>query len=369
MPTTAHDFWPACGYPLLTSNAQGWLLPTEAWLQRLYARPELALIEESCLAEIALHGALIDAPTRPVTAAQLAGLRDADARENWGHVLAFRDALLAAGSLESWLLALFRSGHISLPPVFIDQVVQTVVRHLLEGSDDAFAVRAAELFFRPQRISRHEGRLLAGDQATLDLQNQTHGFGDLGRLLAEARLPMKATQMAVLSADTGHDNRVDNRAEFWRDAERAAPQHNFLLDLTHAITQELGHGLSFHLTHAHSGLKALAALLEAWVQHLLGVQVRISPLQRIDDAQWRWHVGLDVQASALLDDLYAGHAVDDERLGRLVSLFRLEFDRSHEMRADVAGLPVYLGLMSTGEGVLRLKPQNLLLNLPLARSS
>ena len=369
MPTTAHDFWPACGYPLLTSNAQGWLLPTEAWLQRLYARPELALIEESCPAEIALHRALTDAPARPVTATELAALRDADARENWGHVLAFRDALLAAGSFEGWLLALFRSGHISLPPVFIDQVVQTVVRHLLEGSDDAFAVRAAELFFRPQRISRHEGRLLAGDQATLDLQNQTHGFGELGRLLAEARLPMKATQMAVLSADAAHDNLADNRADFWRDVERTAPRHNFLLDLTHALQQDLGHGIAFHMTHAHSGLKALAGLLQAWVQHLLGVQVHISPLQRIADAQWRWHVGLDAQASALLDDLYAGHPVDEERLARLVSLFKLEFARPHEMRADVAGKPVYLGLMSTPEGVLRLKPQNLLLNLPLARAS
>jgi hypothetical protein len=35
------------------------------------------------------------------------------------------------------------------------------------------------------------------------------------------------------------------------------------------------------------------------------------------------------------------------------------------MRADVAGKPVYLGLMMDAGGVLRLKPQNLLVNLPL----
>ena len=35
------------------------------------------------------------------------------------------------------------------------------------------------------------------------------------------------------------------------------------------------------------------------------------------------------------------------------------------MRADVAGKPVYLGLMMNGDGVVRLKPQNLLINLPL----
>jgi hypothetical protein len=37
------------------------------------------------------------------------------------------------------------------------------------------------------------------------------------------------------------------------------------------------------------------------------------------------------------------------------------------MRADVAGKPVYLGLMSNASQMLRMKPQNLLLNLPLAR--
>ena len=39
------------------------------------------------------------------------------------------------------------------------------------------------------------------------------------------------------------------------------------------------------------------------------------------------------------------------------------------MRADVAGRPVYLGLAMTADRLLRVKPQNLLLNLPLARSS
>ena len=53
-------------------------------------------------------------------------------------------------------------------------------------------------------------------------------------------------------------------------------------------------------------------------------------------------------------------------MGRLVSLFRLDFADPREMRADVAGRPVYLGLMMNTERVLRIKPQNLLLNLPLA---
>lgn len=356
------DFWPACGYTLLERNADGWLQPTPAYVAAWLARPELALVPESCRAETRLHQALQGDPLRPVPPAELAALKDADARENYSHFLALRNALVQAGTLEGWLLGLWRGGRITVPPLFIDLVVQAVLRGLLdspgEAAPSAFEARAAEMLFRTQRLSTHEGRLLAGDKETLDLQRETHGFGDLGRLLAQAAQPLKAVQMQVLQAD--------NAAAYWAEAARPGGRHGFLLDLTHEIRQELGHGLEFHLTHAHSGLKALSRVLERWVRHLLGVQVHITPQQKIDDPQWRWHLGLDAEASRLLDDLYEGRPVDDERMARLVSLFRLEFADRRDMRADVAGKPVYLGLMVNGEQVLRCKPQNLLLNLPLA---
>ena len=50
---------------------------------------------------------------------------------------------------------------------------------------------------------------------------------------------------------------------------------------------------------------------------------------------------------------------------RLVSLFRLDFADPQEMRADVAGKPVYLGLMMNADKGVKLKSQNLLVNLPL----
>jgi hypothetical protein len=125
----------------------------------------------------------------------------------------------------------------------------------------------------------------------------------------------------------------------------------------------------FKTDNAASGLKPLARLLERWVQHLLGVGVRIEPVHRVDDPAWRWHLGLDAEASRLLDDLYTGVEVEPERMARLVSLFRLHFADPADMRADVQGKPVYLGLMARDTGALRMKPQNLLLNLPLARSS
>lgn len=353
------DFWPDCGHRLLQADERGWLQPTPAYLAAWMARPELALVGESCRAEIALHEALRRDPLRPVPARELAALQDADARENYGHFLALRDALLQAGTLQGWLLQLWRQGAIRVPPLFIDLIVQAVVRGLLDG-ESAFEARAGELLFRTQRISMHEGRRLAGDRETLDLQRETSGFGDLGRLLAQAALPVRTQQMQVLQADTA--------AAYWAEASRTGGRHTFLLDLTHEVRQELGHGLSFQLTLAHSGLKALAAVLERWIRQLLGVSVHITPLQKVDDAQWSWHLGLDAEASRLLDDLYQGQDVDPDRLQRLLSLFRLDFDDAAEMRPDVAGKPVYLGLMATTGQVLRLKPQNLLLNLPLAAS-
>ncbi|MNT76437.1 hypothetical protein D3C72_2154400 [compost metagenome] len=67
--------------------------------------------------------------------------------------------------------------------------------------------------------------------------------------------------------------------------------------------------------------------------------------------------------------MYEDRPVDADRMARLVSLFTLTFANPAEMRADVAGKPVYLGLATTADGVVRIKPQDLLLNLPLASAS
>jgi hypothetical protein len=241
-----------------------------------------------------------------------------------------------------------------VPPLFLDLLAQAIARNVLHDSQDAYEVRAAEMLFRPQRLTIEQGQILAGDLSVLDMLKDTGGLGDIGRLLAEAKAPMREVRMQVLGDD--------NAADYWRAGER----YNFLLDLTHEVNNDLSHGLVLTMTRARSGLSALARVLEKWVQHMLGVAVRVRPLQKIDDPGWRWHVGLDVHASALLNDLYEDKPVEPERLQRLLSLFRLEFDQPQEMRADVAGKPVYLGLMMSEDRALRLKPQNLLLNLPLA---
>ena len=336
------DFWPSCGYCELQRNAQGWLLPTDAFWRLYLSRPELALVPESCAAERRLHEALMASPGRAVSPAELAAVQDADARENHALFLRFRDAVLAAGTLQAWYLALVRSAVVDVPPLFVDLIVQAMLRAMLDGVTDPLELRAAELMYRPQRVSVHEGRVLAGDAAVLDLLNETAGLGDLGRLLVQSRAPVAAVQLQVMAA-SGDES-------YWAASER----HVHLLDLTH------DQGL------LRPGLHALARVLEKWIDHLLGVMVSIRPLQEVRDASWRWHVGLDVESSAMLNALYQGEAVAPERLQRMLSLFRLEFANPREMSSDVAGKPVYLGLAMTADGRLRLKPQNLVLNLPLA---
>lgn len=351
------NFWPSCGYERLQTTAEGRLALTPDYLRLVLARPELALVPESCPAERRLHRALHDDPLHAVDAATLARIRDADARENHTHFLNWRNALQQAGTLEAWYLQLMRSGRISVPPLFIDLVVQAVLRHLLRDSEDVLQLRAAELFFRPQRIAVQDGQVLAGDQAVVDQHSQDAGLGALGRLLLENKTALRTAELAVLDAS--------KPATYLERSE----SHRSLLDLTHEVTQDLSHGLTLRMTRARSGLKALAQVLERWVRHFLAVDVKIEPLARVDDAAWRWHIGLDSEATAILNDLYEGAEVDAARMQRLISLFRLTFADTALVQPDMVGKPVYLGLAMNPQGLLRLKPQNLLLNLPLAAAS
>lgn len=354
---TPSDFWPACGHTLLGQTNRGWRQPTAHWLRRFLALPELMLVEESCEAEKALHAALLANPVGQVIPEELSALRDEDARSNYVAFLDFRDGLIAAGTLEAWYLGQIHAASVSVAPNFLADVVQAVVRGLIDDDADAVQARAAELLFRPQRITNNSGRLLSADLAAIDLLNETAGFGHLGRLLVQAQAPLATLEMAVLTAENARD--------YWTRAER----HELLLDLTHEVSNEIGHGISFTLQRTHSGLAALARMLEKWTLHFLGTVVKITPLQRIDDPAWRWHIGLDAYSMSLLNDLYQDRPVDAHRQAQMISLFRLDFENLGDMRADVAGYPVYLGLACSEDGILKLKPQNLLLNLPLARDS
>jgi len=333
----AQDFWASSGYRDLARTPEGWLAPTDAWLRRFLAREELVPPGDAGPREKALHARLVDKPRLRIGAADIAGLEDADARENWGHWLAFRDRVLAAGTLESCYAGIFRGGAVDLPPLFVDLLAQAIVRHLLDGSDDPWLARAGELLFRRQRVSSEAGQVLAADATSIERYAESGGFGGLGRLIRQQNTPLAQVKLDVLN----HENAA---VYFLRDE-----MHSFLLDLT----------------PGREGLDALARVLERWVAHFTGARVAISPAGRVEDERWRWHVGLDTESTAILNTLYAGEALDEARRARLLSLFRLEFADPGDMRADVAGRPVYLGLAVREDRTLKLKPQNLLVGLPL----
>ena len=70
-------------------------------------------------------------PLRPVEPARLAALADPEAADNYRLVLAYRDLLVRAGTIEGAYLRLMRQASIPIPPVFIDQMVHLILRNIL----------------------------------------------------------------------------------------------------------------------------------------------------------------------------------------------------------------------------------------------
>jgi hypothetical protein len=338
-PIPPRDFWLSSGYRHLTVGADGRLTLTDAYLRAQLLRPALAPVAGSCDAELALHDALVASPRRAVAAAEIDAIRDEDARENYRVWLRFRDRLAAAPSLEAAYLRLFL-GDVDVPPLLVHELTRVLLRHILGERADPLEARAAEMLFRTQTVAvLEDGAVMAADEATVDLYATTGGFGNLGELLSSNRTPVRTVDLDVLTRD--------NADEYWERDER--------------------HDLSVSLNRGQPVLDALARVLERWVRHFLEVEVRIGPQRRIDDERWVWHVGLDAEASGILNDLYNRADVDDARMGRLVALFQLDFANAGDMRPAIAGRPVYLAMAIDERRRLRLKPQNLLLNLPLAR--
>ena len=101
---------------------------------------------------------------------------------------------------------------------------------------------------------------------------------------------------------------------------------------------------------------------------MTGTKVGIVPIKNIEEPRWAWHIGLDAEATAILNALWAGEQVDAGRMRRILALFRMTFANPDEMRRDIAGRAVYLALAADDKEVVKMKPQNLLLNLPLSGS-
>jgi hypothetical protein len=328
------DFWLSCGHHLLDRDEGGGLVVTNDFLKVYLARPELIPPPEACAAERALYAALLSEPRMPVAAGEIAAIADADARENWQLLIAFRDHLLRHKTLEAAYVDLVRHGVGSTPPLFVNQLVHVILRNALDGVTDARVLRAGELFFRAQRVTLHEGSLLAADEEAVGGAAQS----PVTPLVAMLGLPAQA------AVDVLND---DNAESYWERSD----QFDMALDLT----------------GRRAGLAALAEAMRLWIAHLLAVEVDIEPLTELREATLTWYVGLDAEATRLGDALWNGEALDDATMARLVGLFRLTFRDPALMLDHVRGEPVYLMLAMTPDNIIRMKPQNLVTGLPIAR--
>jgi hypothetical protein len=293
-------------------------------------------VEESGPRERELHAALMQSPRRSITQAELDAVEDADARDNYRVVLGFRDRLLAAGTVEACYMGLFK-GAVDLPPLFIEQMVHVVLRNILEGCDDALRLRAAEVFFREQKATIQEGHALLADLETVEMHAAGNRYGSIGRLIVEAQGALGKVDLDVLDRA--------NAGIYWERESR--------------------YDTVISLTYGRPALDALARVLEAWILHFRGLRVSVKPIRKIDEAHWAWHVGLDAESTAILNELWSGGEVDHGRMQRILALFSLQFEDFAAMRSDMAGRTLYLALSANEEGVVRMKPQNLLTNLPL----
>jgi hypothetical protein len=336
------DFWRSSGFHLLARNASGQLAVTDDFLRAYLLRPEIRPVEESCARERALHGALIESPRRAVAAGEIDALVDGDARDNYRVLLRFRDRLIAAGTLEACYADLFRdAAPIDVPPLFVDQLVHAILRHLLEGCEDALRVRAAELFFREQKATLRDGQVLLADAETVAMHASGERYGGLGRLIVEAQGTLGRVDLDVLGPD--------NADLYW--------------------SRESRFDTVIPIQHGSAALDALCRVIEAWIGHFHGVRVEVGAVRAIDEAHWRWHVGLDAESTAILNALWNGVEVEPGRMRRILALFRLTFGEPEVMRQDLRGAPVVLALSMSEDEVVHMKPQNLLRNLPLAAAA
>jgi hypothetical protein len=325
------DFWLACGHHLLDRDAAGRLVVTDEFLKAYLARPELVPPPEACPAERSLHDALLRDPRQPVAASQIAAIADADARDNWPMMIAWRDHLVKCRTLEAAYLEIVRRND-RFPHIFTAQLVQAILRNALDDCEDAFVLRAAEMFFRPQKLAFQEGSVTAVDEET---ESQL-GRQPASPLVALLGLP------AIAEVDMLDDKTAD---AYWEHSDRF--------------------DTALELTATGRGAAALGEVIARWLSHLLAIDVAVEPVTELRDAPLSWYVGLDSEATRIGDAIWNGDDLGDATRARLIGLYRLTFRDPADMIERVRGEPVYLLAATAADQVLRLKPQNLLTGLPV----
>jgi hypothetical protein len=289
----------------------------------------VAPIEESCEAEIELHKKLVEAPFIKVEKRDLDLIKDKDVVFNYEVILKFREFLSNYATLEAAYLAISRGQSINFPPLFVDQLVQIILRNILNENSFALQVRASELFFRTQVVTIAEDEIMVADEAVVQLQAEQKNIDT-----------NKPNQLEV-DIDILRESSADN---YWERSDKF--------------------DTSIDLAYTKPGLDALARVIEKWIFHFLSIEVSVQPMQKIEDDKWSWHLGLDSDATSILNDLYEGADVSEDRLKQILCLFQLE--AKDGFKESMQGKPVYVGLAMGQKSIIKFKPQNLLTNLPLA---
>ena len=326
---------------LVEVNGEGWLGVTPDFLRAYYTRPEVHPIETSCEEEVKLFEDLMADPFMDVPKERLKRLADQDAAYNYEVILGFRARLTQAGTIEGAYLKMMRSDQADVPPVFIDQMVHLIVRNVLKDCGDPIRLRAAEIFFRDQSVSTDDGMIMLADEEIVSMHAASGGLGGLGQLLVESEAPLRKVELDVLDED--------NKNLYWERSDR--------FDMV----------VDFRFTQP--ALDAFARVIEAWVGHFLNLKVRVEPRQSVQDEQWTWHIGLDKEATQILNALYEGRELGEGDSQRIVALFRMWVEDEAAVIDTVRGKPIYLGLAMSEENIVKMKPQNLLTNMPLPQDA
>lgn len=334
---TAREFWLSSGHVLLQRDAEGRLAVTPEFVKAFYARPEVLPPPEACDAERALHARLMIAPLDGVSESDLAAIVDPDARENWRLLVGFRDLLIAGGTLEGAYLRLVRGGAGRTPPLFVNQLTHAILRNALDDEDDAFVLRAAEMFFRPQRLTINDGALLLADEETVDGAKTDPHAAPLAAMFGE----QAAKTLDILAGGNA-------------DGYRARSD---------AFDMAMDFGLD---RPARAGL---GRVIERWIGHLLALEGSVRPVKDVADDDWAWFIGLDQEATRIGNQLWKGVDVAEADRARVVALYEMRLAADARILPKIAGKPIYLILAMGADRIVRVKPQNLIVNLPLAAAN
>jgi hypothetical protein len=327
------DLWVSSGHHLLDRTPAGQLAITDEFLKAYLARPEIVPPAEACDRERALHARLLADPRAKVAMADVNALADRDARENWRHLVQLRDHLVKHGTIEGAYLAFARAPKVTTPPLFLNQLVHLIARTMLEGERDMFQWRAAELLFRPQRLSMQDGVMLLADEEVVDGNAATDRASPLVAIFGDAH----TKSLDVLSAAT-------------------APLYAGRSDAFDMV---------FDFRPNEPGRGAFARVIERFVGHLTGARIAVEPVEQFASDSWSWFIGLDQEATQIANALWRGQEPEQDGLERIVALFEARILDADAAIDRVGDKPFPLVLAMSANRIVRVKPQNLLGGLPL----